>query len=651
MWFHWPLLFLSLFFLTHCTLTPERPSEIEAQALYYKQDFVEKLKLIKEQYAEGKVSEALKALQDWNDAELNDNEKGLKYNFVGVILFSRGELNKSIDQFSKTLSFKIDDQSLLGQIHLNLAASYFKTNRLKEAQTEIVQVDINQLKEQEQFKYYHLSYLLNPEDRPNSFTHLVRYLGRHMKLDDLKGDSLFSTLKDEFNRFDDDGMVRFLYNLDNPPNLVEAYLGIYCAEKYFYNGNKSMAQEVMNWMKRRFSDHSVAMEQIKYCDEKMLNFAKMDQKAIGMILPLTGEKSRFAWRALNGMDTAFRLLGGENSFPHIHVRDSQGNEVLGGHQVQELVKQQNVAVIIGGLFPEEAKEEYLKAKKYGAFFISLSPIYLPSSEKDFLLLEVPGSVESIVSLLFTPEFLSKFGKRAAMMYTDDERGQAFMRTFVNEIGNHSPQVSLKSVEPLPKGVNDYRNSVMKFLGISLERERSEELHLMQKIYQLDKKASERSTHTLPAIVDFDWVFLPVFPDTATQVIPLMGYYDAFNVTFVGENSWRSRSVEVMGKRKPLYFLGEDYGSSLEGFKNSFKEKYKNWPQVIEIAVYDALKVTQDILKQPDGEDWKDRNQFHEKLQQKAQLEGATSTWSFRNGRWVKSLHVLKLGSGKLEVII
>ena len=201
----------------------------------------------------------------------------------------------------------------------------------------------------------------------------------------------------------------------------------------------------------------------------------------------------------------------------------------------------NVSIIIGGLYPSTAKSEYLEARRHGVLFISLSPVDLPRSMKNHLLIEVPGSIQSQIETVFKPEVLNILGKRVAAIYPDTSGGKVYAR----ELWDRSLKggFDLASIYSFSTVLKDYRDPVSKLLGLYYKPERREEFNLWEDIYAAKGRTSSiRRIQTLKPIVDFDWVYIPVLPSQAKQIIPTFSYYDANKLKFVGNPSWLSRSL-------------------------------------------------------------------------------------------------------------
>jgi ABC-type branched-subunit amino acid transport system substrate-binding protein len=359
---------------------------------------------------------------------------------------------------------------------------------------------------------------------------------------------------------------------------------------------------------------------------------------------LTGEKGSFGQKALLGLDAALKSanLGRE---VEIYTKDSFDSPAVGTQAVRDLIQQHKVPLIIGGLFPESAKAEYLEAKKWGVLFISLAPIHLPREEKNHLLIEVQGSIESQVAALVSDEMLSRFGKRIGVIYPQGEAGKAYADEFWRAALSKNMQIS--AVSAYPKNTVDFRETIQHFLGLRFPRERSEELEIFRNTYSYEKSIIRR-IQNLPPAQDFDWVFVASYPHEALSLLPTFGYYDARNINIFGGPSWASRSLvneqKNIGK---LYLVGEDPGDVNQEFYKKFQETHGKAPTLLETVGYDGALLATQLIK--DGE-LSQRSAFDKQLRDLGKLQGMTTEWVLVDGLWIKKMQPLVMKNGGIHKI-
>ena len=618
----------------------------DRESLYTPQ-FTQRINNIKKNYREGRQNTALASLRNLADEKLNPSERAMKYNLIGVIFFSKGKFDQSINFFNQALESSQQDPLLTSRIYLNLASSYFKLGFQEKAYDTLLELDFRFFAQDEAEKYHKLRYKLSKEigkDRDSAVS-LLRALSFKNNINDLKADPHYEILLSEFAKLDRQKKFSILEELESDKALVAGYVGYLEVEKLYYFGNREDAEELLEWVQDYFAYHPEIKSLVEHFDFIMEASAKLNSKSIGLLLPLSGARKNFGLRALRGFDAAFRRTQKrerEMSY-QIQIKDSQGSGIVGGFAVHELVKKNHVGVIVGGLFPDEAVKEYLEARKLGVFFISLSQIYLPQEKKNHLLLELPGSVESMVNVLFSDEYLNYFGKRAAIIYPQTDRGHLFSNAFWSKA--HASGVKVTDVLSYQKGLNDYRRPVKKLLGLEYIRERQEEYDLLEEIYALENTRLTRRIQTLRPQVDFDWVFIPAFPMEAIQIIPNFAYFDAFNTKLVGGPSWRSKRLsDESYKFKNIYFLG-DQTTQISGELNRwFYGEYGQRIRLIEMMAFDSFLVANSLLKQ---RQILTRSELDSTIRSTQELGGLKGRWTQSNGLWLKNMTPLYLKNGNV----
>ncbi len=613
----------------------------------YSPNFLLKIGSIKNQYKLGLLDQALSELKDIQEETLSDSEKALRRNLIGVILFSKKNYEQAIFNFDLALSSSEADDTLTSQILLNQARSYYKLGFLEKAFDGLSKVDPDKLTEKELGKHSILMFKLSHElgKGQEAVMALLRYFENKSQLSDLKSNPYFEFLLKNFQKLDEGQRLSILEDFTTKQSLVVGYLGYLEAEKLYYKNEKSGATDILNWVTKHFYKHSEIELLVNNFKFRVDNYAKVERFNIGVVLPLTGKKAEFGKRALMGLDSALRLNNPNGKF-NIIVKDSEGTGALGSYRVKELIERNYASIIIGGLFSSEATKEYLEARKHGAVFISLSQIYLPKEQKDHLLLEVPGSVESQLGQVFSADFLNQFGKRAAILYPESERGKAYVNEFWRKA--KLAGVDITGVIPFMKNQTDYREPVKNLLGLKFKREREEEFQILKEIYSLEEKRSARRLQFLKPQVDFDWLFVPAFPNEALQIIPSFGYFDAFGLNIVGGPSWRSKALSrESSKFGKLLFVGDNVSLPNQSYIKNFISLYKRKPRLIEMRSFDALKIALSML---DIEELESRDELDMYIRTKSSLKGITGNWRLSEGVWLKDLLSLKLAKGRIEPI-
>ena len=587
---------------------------------------------------------AISKLAELDDNVLSPVEKALKYNLKGVTLFNMAEIEKAILNFEVSEKYAPKDTQLFSQVQLNMASGHFKLGQFNELRDRLNRIDPKQLTPAEVKKYAQLAlaYANKVQNHKMIVSSTLLLLSDATTMAEVQNSNMYEALKSSFSKMSEGQKIDLLEEFNSTKNLGVAQLAQIEAEHRYISGDKRGAQDVISWLDSEFRGSDEVKKFVKDFRLRLDNSSRISISDIGLVLPLSGEKKKFGEMALSGIDTGLKVLGLSDSVK-VHTKDSIDSPAQAAQAVLELIREEKVSFIIGGLFPESAKAEYLEARKYGVLFISLSQINLPKEEKNHHLIEVQGSIESQVETLLSEEMIKKFGSRIGVIFPDNEGGKAY----VDEIWRKANQKNLQvtSVASFPKNTHDYRNTVQLFLGLKYPRERSEELKILDDVYSLER-TSIRRVQTLPPVLDFDWVFLATYPHEATQMIPTLGYYDANRVKVIGGPSWGSKSlVKEQKNLGTLYFVGDDPQDINQEMLNKFQEIYGKPASLIEVLSLDAMKIGVEAL-QTVG-DVSSRDDFDSKLQSKGALRGLTTEWDYKEGVWIKRMNAMAITRGEI----
>jgi hypothetical protein len=590
-----------------------------------------------------KFKPAIAKLSELNDNNLTSVEKALKYNLKGVILFNMNEVDKSILNFEVSEKYTQKDSQLYSQVQLNMASAHYKLNQFAELKKHLLNIDTKVLSdfEKKKFAQLELAYGKKFENPDMMVRSSLSLLGSLKTFSEIQNSNLYEPMKESFKKLNQSQKIELLEEFNQSNNLAVANLAQLEAEQRYIDGDKTGAGDVIGWLKSEFSSNEEVLKFVKEFEMRMENSGKISLHDIGLVLPLTGDKASFGQKAVSGVDVGLKVLG-LNDAVKIHTKDSLDSPAQGAQAVLDLIREQKVSFIIGGLFPESAKAEYLEARKYGVLYISLSQINLPKEEKNNHLIEVQGSIESQVEALLSDEMINKFGNRLGIIYPENEGGKAYADEIWRKANQKKIQVT--SLATFQKNTHDYRDTAQLFLGLKHERERSEELNILEDVYALEKTAIRR-VQTLPPVIDFDWVFLATYPHEATGLIPTLGYYDANRIKIVGGPSWVSKAmVKEQKNLGTLYFIGDDPKDLNKEMLSKFQEIYGRPAGLIEILALDAMKIGSDALN-ASGEVG-NRDDFDAKVKEKA-LKGLTTTWSFKDGVWLKDMNSMTITHGEI----
>ncbi len=444
--------------------------------------------------------------------------------------------------------------------------------------------------------------------------------------------------------------VRLLEEFDQEKNIAVPYLAYKEAERSFREGDQGRVKDYTDWIEKRYGDNSEVMTLVRSLGVRnQNNSTKIDVRYIGVALPLSGDLKGLGERALAGIDIALEDMSQDPSKKYrLEIKDTKGNPANGAFAVKDLIEVNNVAAIIGGLNSSEATKEYLEAKKYGVVFISLSKVLLPKEEKNHLLIEIPGSIESQVSLLFSDKMMAKIGKRPAILYPRNDIGEAYANEFWRQSKKNN--LDITGLISFDTNQTDYRDPIKNILGIKFNREREEELSIVNDIAHLESKKSIKRLQNLQPQVDFDWVFVPALPRETVQLLPNFNYFDAFNLSYVGVPSWRSELMVNEGYRYGnVFFMDESMGTTETPFTQKFFAKFKKQPNFVETIAYDSLKILSEVVEGDSS--YETRQDLDVALTKKGTLQSETGAWKLQDDVWIKDMATFKIKREGIEPVM
>lgn len=614
----------------------------------YDKAFLARVDGIKAIYKNGDTQGAVTKLNQMKDSELKPSEMAVKYNLMGLIFYSKSVYKDSAKYFEKALETADKDRALKSKINLNLSSSYYQLKEYQKAFDASSNVEEIALSEEEMKSFYGLRYMLAAQlQKHEAVVSAIINLTRGQKsFKDIDDSNFREALLSSFEKLSPSERVYILEKNDDKKSIAVAYLAKVEIQNRFYTGDKSSAKDILSWLDRKYGDNDDVKAFVEDFNFRMTNYSKVEIGSVGVVIPMSGQHKTYGERSLRGIDTLISQKDNKDLGIDIFVKDSQDNPIVAAKAVRELIEKHHVSMIIGGLFPSTAKEEYLEARKYGVFFISLSPVFLDKEMKSHLLIEIPGSVQSQIDTLVSGNIIQAFGSKVAIFYPDDEGG----KSYINEMWRRyqSDKIELTSIHHFEKNLKDYRDPVMKALGLKFKRERQEELDVWKDVYKLEGKSSIRRIQTLKPVIDFDWVFLPTYPHEAIQIIPAFNYFDALGLKYVGGPSWMSRSlVKEQKNLGGLYFVGDDPKDFNNSFATDFKTRYGGAPKLIETLAFEAANVGMEIIKKTKAQN---RDELESNLLSLNGINGITGNFYLKEGIWMKEMDILRITRGAIKKV-
>jgi ABC-type branched-subunit amino acid transport system substrate-binding protein len=350
---------------------------------------------------------------------------------------------------------------------------------------------------------------------------------------------------------------------------------------------------------------------------------------VGVILPLSGQYSRYGQSVLKGIECALGIYApceGPTSIQMV-TRDSTGSSSVAATAVVELADE-GVDAIIGPLLSVTASAAATKAQQLGIPLITLSQREGIASIGDFIFRNSVTSrsqVDALVGYTSGRKGMKKF----MIFYPNNKKGMEFQRLFAQAVRDAGGKVvASKSYDP-----------------------RSQDLTSQVR----DVQFAGRSTIDLtqPGTVTYDAVFLPGSAWAAAYIAPMMHMMGMEKVQLLGTMRWNDTSlIERGGKylEGAIFVRAFDKDSrntKVRKFVDSFKQAYRYDPTLLEGLGYDAMK----IIVETSGQGIHKRETIKNGLANLSNFPGVTGKISFDNrGDAKRSMQVVKIKGGKAQPI-
>jgi branched-chain amino acid transport system substrate-binding protein len=332
--------------------------------------------------------------------------------------------------------------------------------------------------------------------------------------------------------------------------------------------------------------------------------SRVDERTIGVVLPLSGKQAAIGYKALKGIQLGLGIYGRTPSNFKLAIVDSEGNPDTARRAVERLVQEDNAIAIIGGLLSRTATAEATKAQELGIPAIMLSQKAGVTQAGDFVFrnsLTSQMQVEHLVNVA-----MNQLGYRNfAILYPNDAYGVEFANLFWDEVKARGGDI--RGAQIYDPKETDFRSHMQRLSGLYYLEDRADEYRLRLKAF--NEKNPKRSARQggpsvedlLPPIVEFDAVFVPDSARAVGQIAPMLAYNNITNVRLLGTNIWNSPGLISRGQKfveNSIFvdsFLATDPVFMTSDFFTNFKATFDEEPSLTEIQAYDSALILRQLI--------------------------------------------------------
>lgn len=365
------------------------------------------------------------------------------------------------------------------------------------------------------------------------------------------------------------------------------------------------------------------------------------QRAIGVLLPLSGRYATFGKRVQRGMELALEAFR-----PHIPVRlifrDTAGDEAIAAQQVAELAISDRVMAIAGPLVGNAAQGAVIRANQ------ERTPL-LTMSQKEGL------AASSLYT--FRNSLTPQLQVRALLDYTMEEQG-------LYQFGILSPQTRQgKQLAEL------FREEVLRRGGEVVAEEsyltdQTDFRYQVRSLQGLDPNAPDEEQQTDPNHPDFvaqeevlppfEALFIPDYADRISLIAPQLAFYGLEEIQLLGTNGWNDAELPKLARQfvEGAVFTDGFFRHStypfIQEFVDLYFNRYQEEPTILEAQGYDTAGILLNLLNDPQVQSREDMRRALAQIQNYPGVTGATR-FDFI-GEADKVLFILQVQNGAIVQI-
>lgn len=360
------------------------------------------------------------------------------------------------------------------------------------------------------------------------------------------------------------------------------------------------------------------------------------QRAVGVLLPLSGRFSTFGELVRRGMDLALEMHQDAGKRPvHFIYRDTGADPALAKRAVIELADGERVMAIAGPLTGADAHAAATQAQQSGIPLLALSQREgLPETGDQIFRDSLTSQQQAAALVRFAMEDrqLTSF----AVLNPENRLGEEMAELFASEVEARGGRVAVR--QSYAENTTDFRRQIK-----LLKRENPES----------SDPAPAGPGKPAPAAkpLPFEALFIPDNADRVALIAPQLAYYGIEQLPLLGINSWNSQDlIRLAGQFvEGAVFVDGFYRYSpspvVQEFVDRYFDKYGDEPSILEAQGFDAAGILLSILERPGI---RTRQDLRLALAETQNYPGVTGATSFTpHGDAEKVLFLLQVQNGSI----
>jgi len=414
-------------------------------------------------------------------------------------------------------------------------------------------------------------------------------------------------------RFDEEGLAEaaFMYRGKPVGYLAALQLGW----RALAAGQKELAQE---WASAAMAAPAgFAYREEALALQSQLSDPTQLQRAIGVLLPLSGRYAAFGQRVQRGMQLAL-----ETFRPHIPVRfiyrDTAGDEAVASQQVAELAISDRVIGIAGPLVGNAAIGAARRANQERTPLLTMSQREGLAASSFYVFrnsLTPQLQVRALVNYAMEERNFSSFG----ILNPQTRQGEQFAALFRQEVLQRGGEIVAD--QSYFGDQTDFRRQVRLLQGLDPNAPDEE-----VQVNDSENPAADTEEKIPPP---FEALFLPDYADRISLIAPQLAFYGLEGVQLLGTNGWNDAELPRLTRQfiEGAVFTDGFFLHSTYPFIKEFVERYFNKfgeePTILEAQGYDIAGIMLTLLNDPEVRSRDDLRRALAQLQNYPGVTGAT----------------------------
>ncbi len=372
------------------------------------------------------------------------------------------------------------------------------------------------------------------------------------------------------------------------------------------------------------------------------------QRAVGVVLPLSGRYATFGQLVRRGMELALEIHNESNPPVRFQYRDGGADPDQSAQAVSALANGERVMAIAGPLTGAASAAAAAQAQQERVPLLSLSqrdglPESGPYVFRNSLTTRL--QVETLVRYAIEDQEMTTFG----ILYPENKLGREMAELFAWEVERYGGLVLNR--QSYPEKATDFRRQIKLLKGEDPDA---------------PDQGREAGPETTPAnpeeggvvpeepAVAFDALFIPDYAEQVGLIAPQLAFYGIEELPLLGINGWNSPELlRVAGRyvEGAVFVDGFFRHSSypfVQEFVKLYVEKYGEEPTILEAQGFDVAGI---LLAALDRSEVRTREDLWMALIQLRNYPGVTGATSFNEqGDAEKVLFLLQVQNGSIVQI-